>query len=137
MAKKRIQEGASHLEATRKKLRSEGLGNAEIKRALDPMRTFQMQFIEEVEIYENLKQGKFPTLQNLGGLGPLLISLRISLGLSQRELAERLGVHETQVSRDERNDYHGVTVSRAGKVLEAMNARLTSRIEPKVSSNSR
>ena len=33
----------------------------------------------------------------------LLIALRIAKGLTQRELAERLEVSETQVSRDERH----------------------------------
>jgi transcriptional regulator with XRE-family HTH domain len=34
-------------------------------------------------------------------IGQLLISLRIAQGISQRELARRLNVHESQVSRDE------------------------------------
>src|ERR1700724_721279 len=38
--------------------------------------------------------------ENLRGLGHLLISLRIAQGISQRELAKRLNVHESQVSRD-------------------------------------
>jgi len=43
---------------------------------------------------------------------------------TQRELAEELGVHETQVSRDERNEYHGITVQRAATILDALGARL-------------
>ena len=42
--------------------------------------------------------------------GHLLISLRIAKGISQRELAKRLNVHESQVSRDERNEYFGITL---------------------------
>lgn len=44
-------------------------------------------------------------------------------------MAEKLGVSEAQVSRDERNEYHGITVYRAQKVLDAMNETLTSRVE--------
>ncbi len=40
----------------------------------------------------------------LAAIGRLLISVRIANGLSQRDLAERLDVHESVVSRDERND---------------------------------
>jgi transcriptional regulator with XRE-family HTH domain len=36
------------------------------------------------------------------------VALRIATGLTQRQLAETLGVHESQVSRDERNEYHGI-----------------------------
>jgi transcriptional regulator with XRE-family HTH domain len=49
-----------------------------------------------------------------------LVALRIAKGLTQRELAERLGVHESQVSRDERNEYHGITLERARRILQAM-----------------
>lgn len=47
-------------------------------------------------------------------------------GLSQRQLAERLRVYESQVSRDERNEYHGVTLERATRVLDAMEVSLRS-----------
>ena len=52
----------------------------------------------------------------------MLISIRIAQGMSQRELARRLNVHESQVSRDERNEYLGITLERAVKVLDALNA---------------
>ncbi len=55
--------------------------------------------------------------------------MRIANGLSQKELAERLGVSEAQVSRDERNEYHGITVDRAQRVLDAMGETLTSHVE--------
>jgi len=48
--------------------------------------------------------------------------------MSQRELASLLGVHDSQVSRDERNEYHGITVERATMILEAMGVTLTSTI---------
>jgi transcriptional regulator with XRE-family HTH domain len=58
------------------------------------------------------------------GLGHLLVSLRIAKGISQRELARRLYIHESQVSRDERNEYFGITLERAIRVLDALNVRL-------------
>jgi transcriptional regulator with XRE-family HTH domain len=52
--------------------------------------------------------------------------------MTQRELAEKLRVHESQVSRDERNEYHGITVERASRILDAIGAEILSevRIEP-------
>lgn len=50
----------------------------------------------------------------------LFVAPRITHGITQRELAERLNVHESQVSRDERNDYHGITVDRAGRLLDVL-----------------
>ena len=59
----------------------------------------------------------------------MLISVRIAQGISQRELAKRLGVHESQVSRDERNEYFGITLERAIKVLDTLNVKLRTRVE--------
>ena len=50
-----------------------------------------------------------------------------------RPLATRagysFGVHESQVSLDERNEYHGIILDRATKILEALNARLVIQVE--------
>ncbi len=106
-----------------------GLGPAEITRALDPIRSFHQQLEEEIGGYERLKRGEFDEIENLRGLGQLLVSLRIARGLTQRQLAQRLGVHETQVSRDERNEYHGITLDRAAKILETLGAQVRTRVE--------
>jgi ribosome-binding protein aMBF1 (putative translation factor) len=93
------------------------------------MESFHLQLKEEVESYERLKRGEFEELDNLRGLGHLLISLRIAQGISQRELAKKLDVHESQVSRDERNEYFGITLERAIKILDTLNVRLHTTIE--------
>jgi transcriptional regulator with XRE-family HTH domain len=59
----------------------------------------------------------------------MLIGVRIALGLSQRELAEKLGVHESQVSRDERNEYYGIAVERVSRILEALGVVITTRVK--------
>ena len=33
-------------------------------------------------------------------------------------------MHESQVSRDERNEYHGITVDRAIKILDTLGVKL-------------
>lgn len=106
-------------------LKSLGIDKAGIKRVLDPIRTFSAQFREELEAYERLKRGEFPEVENFAGMGQLLIALRISKGITQRELAQRMGVNESQVSRDERNEYHGITLDRAQRILEVLEVRMT------------
>jgi ribosome-binding protein aMBF1 (putative translation factor) len=113
----------------RARLKKAGLSAKEIKRVIDPMESFHLRLKEEVESYERLKRGEFEDLENLRGLGHLLISVRIAQGVSQRELAKRLEVHESQVSRDERNEYFGITLERAIKILEALNVRLRTTVE--------
>lgn len=124
----RLADEQKRLKAQRVKLNELDLSQEEIKRVLDPIKSFHEQLKEEVASYERLQRGEFEELQNFEGLGRLLIALRISKGISQRELAERLGVHESQVSRDERNEYHGVTVDRAKRILEGLGAEVTTRV---------
>lgn len=128
-ASSRLAEEGARLAEHRKRLKAAGLNADEIKRVIDPMESFHLQLQEEVESYERLKRGEFPDLENLRGLGHLLISLRIAKGISQRDLASRLSVHESQVSRDERNEYHGITLERASKVLDALKVTLHTQVE--------
>jgi DNA-binding XRE family transcriptional regulator len=128
-AVRRLGDEQQRLAEHRKHLGGMGLGADEVKRALDPLRSFHEQLAEEVESYERLKRGELGELLNLHGLGTTLVALRIALGLTQRELAERLGVHESQVSRDERNEYHAITVERASRILDALGVELSSSFE--------
>jgi len=128
-ASSRLADERKRLAEHRARLKAAGLGRDEIKRVIDPIESFHLQLREEVESYERLKRGEFEELENFRGFGQLLISLRISQGISQRELARRLNVHESQVSRDERNEYFGVTVERAVKILDALDVRLHTTVE--------
>lgn len=128
-AVKRLTDEDTRLKAQRSELKKLDLSQAEIKRAMDPLQSFHEQLKEEVESYERLRRGEFEEVTNFDGMGRLLIALRISQGLSQRELAERLGVHESTVSRDERNEYHGITLERTAKVLAALGVTLSTSVQ--------
>ena len=130
-AVERLRQDGEIIALQKEKLEGLGLSQEEVRRALEPMLSFRAQLEEEVEWYERVRRRDFGIIRDLSAVGTLLIALRIANGLSQRELAEKLGVSEAQVSRDERNEYHGVTVDRAQRVLDAMNETLTSRVEDK------
>ncbi|QDT76346.1 helix-turn-helix domain-containing protein [Lacipirellula limnantheis] len=131
-AVKRLTDEETRLKAQRGELKKLDLSQAEIKRAMDPLQSFHEQLKEEVESYERLRRGEFEEVTNFEGMGRLLIALRISQGLSQRELAERLGVHESTVSRDERNEYHGITLERTTKVLAALGVTVSTSVQSAV-----
>ena len=127
-ASKRMLEELGRLDEHRARLKEAGLSEIEIQRVIDPLESFHLQLKEEVEAYERLKRGEFEELKNLRGLAHLLITSRIAQGITQRDLARRLGVHETQVSRDERNEYFGITLERAAKILDVLNVRLRTQV---------
>ena len=127
----RLERDREIIEAQRLALVERGLCEEEVERALGPMLSLDAQLEEEVEYYERVRRRQFAVSHDVRDIGRTLIALRIANGLSQRELAERLGVSEAQVSRDERNEYHGITVERAQKVLEAMGESLRIQVEDK------
>jgi len=133
-AVKRLKEERGRYDEHERDLVRMGLKPDEVKRAMDPLRSFNLQLEEEVATYERLKRGDLGELDNLHGLGRTLVALRIALGLTQRQLAERLDVNESQVSRDERNEYQGITVDRASRILDALGVTLKSAFQTPVRS---
>jgi len=128
-ASARLTEERNRLIEHRARLKEADMMDEEIKRVIDPIESFHLQLKEEVESYERLKRGEFDELVNLRGLGHLLIAIRIAQGISQRDLARRLEVHESQISRDERNEYFGITLERAIKILDTLNVQLHTKVE--------
>ena len=116
----RLKDDQAYLVTLREQLEAEDLKASEVERAMQPALSFHAQLKEEVETFERMKRGDLETLYSLTGIGRWLIGVRIAKGWSQKQLAEALGVSEAQVSRDETNDYHNVTVERAQRILELM-----------------
>lgn len=107
---------------------AQGLEADEVEAAMEPMQSWQAQLSEEITWYENVCRGHYSPAHRLTDLGRLLIALRIAGGLTQSDLAARLGVSESSVSRDERNEYHGITLNRAQRVLDALGAKVTATV---------
>lgn len=126
---RRLDQDCEFIQKQREQLEQMNLTEEQINRAMEPALSFHEQLKEEVEYYERIKRGDFEALINLVGLEKLLIGIRISLGISQAELARRLGVSEAQVSKDERNEYHGISIEKAQRILNALNVTVTSRVE--------
>ena len=127
-ALKRLGQDQSFALKQREALEKANLNYEEIERAMEPLISFYAQLSEEVDWYENVRRRNFAPIQRLSEIGRILIALRIANGLSQRELAEKLGISEAVVSRDERNEYHNITVDRAQKILDALNEVVTSTV---------
>jgi transcriptional regulator with XRE-family HTH domain len=115
-----LEQDRSFIRQQREQFRQAGLDGEQLDRALHPSLSFHEQRKEEIKTYEEAKRGEFSTLRSLEGVGRWLISARIAKGWSQKQLAEALGVSEAQVSRDERNEYHGIKIDRAQRILEVM-----------------
>ena len=82
---------------------------------------------EQLERYDELRSGRVATrtLTSLRELPLALIEGRIAARLTQRDLAERLGIPEQQVQRWEAGGYAGVSVDRLQDIADALGLRLS------------
>ena len=76
----------------------------------------------ELREYESLKAGKFrlDELNVIADLPAVLIKARIAQGLSQKDLADRIGLKEQQIQRYEATDYASASLTRIKKVVSAL-----------------
>ena len=76
----------------------------------------------ELREYEDLRDGKFDMteLGMVSSLPETLIKARIARGMSQRELAERIGLKEQQIQRYESTDYASASLSRIREVVSGL-----------------
>lgn len=79
----------------------------------------------QLKEYELLRSGKITQLKaaNLADLPRILIRARIAQGLTQRELAERVGLKEQQIQRYESEEYAKANLQRLQVIAEALNLR--------------
>jgi Helix-turn-helix len=77
---------------------------------------------EQLDQYDALKAGRVKgrKVKSLRELPILLIEGRIAAGLTQRQLAERLGLQEQQIQRYESTLYSGVGLDRLQDVADAL-----------------
>jgi transcriptional regulator with XRE-family HTH domain len=85
----------------------------------------------ELDDYNTLKagRGEIGTAKSVEDLPRLLIRARIAAGLTQADLAQRLGLKEQQIQRYEAADYESASLSRLIEVARALNLRLSPFVE--------
>lgn len=89
------------------------------QRALESQRD---ELIADIQEYETLLSGKISSLvvEDFAELPVALIKARVALGLTQKDLAERLELKEQQVQRWEATDYFGASVATLSQVMSAL-----------------
>ena len=76
----------------------------------------------EVREYEELQNGKVaaPDLGYIAVVPQDLIRARIAAGLTQKDLAKRLGMAEQQIQQYEAKDYESVSLARIAEIAKAI-----------------
>jgi DNA-binding XRE family transcriptional regulator len=85
---------------------------------------------EQLAEYEALQAGHVSVLEldSLAALPEALIRARIAVGLTQKDLAARLGLKEQQVQRYEATRYGGVSLGRVQAVADALGLQIREQV---------
>lgn len=108
--------------ASAKAVGSEVLSAAE----LEALRSEADVLLSEISEYEKLKSGgvsKFEA-ESLGELPKILIRARIARGMSQKKLAELVGLKEQQIQRYEADEYSSASLRRLREIADALNLKI-------------
>lgn len=108
------------LEEERDHWLEEGMTQEEADAMAEPLRLRIADLRDQIDLFERVRAGDLSMFTSLDQLGKALIAARIARGLSQREVANLVGVHESQVSRDESNEYHNVGAERMRELTAAL-----------------
>jgi HTH-type transcriptional regulator / antitoxin HipB len=85
------------------------------------------QLKQEIAEYEQLKSGNRSTfiLNSLSDLPTVLIAARIAAGMTQKDLAEKIGIQEQQIQRYEANHYSSTSFDRLRAIASALKIEIT------------
>jgi transcriptional regulator with XRE-family HTH domain len=103
------------------------VGDPRLRRAEeDGLRSLIAELQDQVEEYEALIAGERPVLvlESFDELPQALIKARIASGLSQKDLAERLGLKMQQIQRYEATDYASASLERLQEVVRALGIQM-------------
>ena len=80
----------------------------------------------ELEEYKALRTGQRHVLEldSFDDLPRVLVQARIAAGLSQQDLAAKLGIKEQQIQRYEASDYQSASLARVSEVIKALGLRV-------------
>ena len=117
------------LESLRQRPNSDNSLHPLIAKAQEDALSSQLADLEsELSEYESLKAGEFQldSLKVVADLPSILIKAWIAQGLSQKGLAERIGLKEQQIQRYEATDYASANLARIKEVASAFGVEISS-----------
>lgn len=96
----------------------------------DAIRSQHADLEAELRAYEALQRDRPAIIdaQSLEELPNALIRARIALGLSQKELADKMGIKEQQLQRYEATEYAAASLTRLREVANALGVRISERV---------
>jgi len=101
-----------------------------VKAQKDAIKSQLADLEDQAKEYEKLRAGKYKVLKgySIADLPLGLIRARIALGLTQKQLAERVGLKEQQIQRYEETEYASASLSRLQEIISALGLDIEEKI---------
>lgn len=135
IAKNELKEFDETINTLQNQLKTAGENAFSIEMNINSIKRFRSKLYSEIQEFEKLIAGRKQTLEfnSVRDIGRCLISTRIAMKISQKELAERLGIHEQQIQRYEQQEYGKANLERIMQICDELGieVRLTKALEIK------
>lgn len=102
-----------------------------VKAQLEAIKSQYEELQQELREYEELKNGKRKTIRvnSFEHLPIALIQARIARGLTQKDLAQRLGLKEQQIQRYEASSYASASLTRINQIIDVLDIKIGSKVD--------
>ena len=127
ITKAQAQRFSQALDSLRDRLgEAQGIHPLLVKAQEDALSSQLVDLQSELREYESLKAGEFriDELKTVAELPIVLIKARIAQGLTQKDLADRIGLKEQQIQRYEATDYASASLARIKVVVSALGVEI-------------
>jgi transcriptional regulator with XRE-family HTH domain/dephospho-CoA kinase len=100
------------------------------KAQIDGLRGQMVDLQAELDEYESLRSGKRQAIEieSFDDLPKALIQARIAGGMTQEDLAAKVGIKHQQIQRYEATDYRSASLDRVGEIARALSIEATGRL---------
>lgn len=116
-------------------LESEGDSDAGSRLAIAHTRSYIEEFEAELADFDALTTATEIPVEGLDHLGEALIRARVASGLTQAQLAERIGLKTAAISRYEATDYRTANLNRLARIANALDFNLTAALRRENAAN--
>ncbi len=108
----------------------DGVSGVARKAQMDALHYQIREFRRELEEYDALRDSNLRVLElaSFADLPRGLIQARIAAGLTQRELAARLGLKEQQIQHYEATEYASASLRRVQQIIDALGVQVSEEI---------
>jgi transcriptional regulator with XRE-family HTH domain len=92
------------------------------------------QLEKEIKEYEDIKKNPFPgssKIDELYKINQNLARFRIARGITQKQMARKVGCKQSDISRLEREGYCGYSINQLYKITKALNIKIEIKLIPK------